>query len=108
MGWQEEVVSAPHAWVVHDGMPAREPRWRSVGRAVRGSAPGEYVVDVRGSDVLTEQLQGEGLRLAGPDENGVDAGHSVLDVFKDGTALRVRAAEFARRGKGENHGRTAR
>ncbi|MEW2622636.1 AAA domain-containing protein [Streptomyces sp. NPDC048106] len=50
---------------------------------------------MRGSDIGTDQLQGEGLRLAGPDENGVDAGYSVLDVFKDGTALRVRVPEFA-------------
>ncbi|UQA97445.1 hypothetical protein [Streptomyces halobius] len=62
---------------------------------MRGKKPGEYVVDVLGSDVGTDQLQGDGLRLAGPDESGVDAGHSVLDVFKDGTALPVRVPEFA-------------
>ncbi|WP_330337808.1 AAA domain-containing protein [Streptomyces sp. NBC_00557] len=95
MGWQEEVVSALDAWVAHEGVPAREPRWRPLGRAVRGRKPGEYVVDVRGSDFGTDQLQGDSLRLAGPDESGVDAGHSVLDVFKDGTALRVRVPEFA-------------
>ncbi|MCX5204214.1 AAA domain-containing protein [Streptomyces sp. NBC_00237] len=53
------------------------------------------MVDIRGSDIGTDQLQGDSLRLAGPDESGVDAGHSVLDVFKDGTALRVRVPEFA-------------
>ncbi|MEV8067291.1 AAA domain-containing protein [Streptomyces sp. NPDC085995] len=95
VGWQEEVVSALDAWVAHEGVPAREPRWRPLGRAVRGRRPGEYVVDVRGSEVGTDQLQGDSLRLAGPDEDGVDAGHSVLDVFKDGTALRVRVPEFA-------------
>lgn len=50
---------------------------------------------MRGSDIGTDQLQGDSLRLAGSDENGVDAGYSVLDVFKDGTALRVRVPEFA-------------
>ena len=95
MGWQEEVVSALDAWVAHEGVPAREPRWRPLGRAVRAAKPGEFVVDVRGSDIGTDQLQGDSLRLAGPDEGGVDAGHSVLDVFKDGTALRVRVPEFA-------------
>ncbi|MFB7497146.1 AAA domain-containing protein [Streptomyces sp. NPDC056161] len=50
---------------------------------------------MRGSEIGTDQLQGDSLRLAGPDEDGVDAGHSVLDVFKDGTALRVRVPEFA-------------
>jgi hypothetical protein len=95
VGWQEEVVSALDAWVAHEGVPAREPRWRPLGRAARGRKPGEYVVDMRGSDIGTDQLQGDSLRLAGPDENGVDAGHSVLDVFKDGTALRVRVPEFA-------------
>ncbi|MCL7492721.1 AAA domain-containing protein [Streptomyces sp. MCA2] len=95
MGWQEEVVSALDAWVAHEGVPAREPRWRPLGRAVRGRTPGEFVIDVRGSDAGTDQLHGDGLRLAGAEENGVDAGHAVLDVFKDGTALRVRVAEFA-------------
>lgn len=95
MGWQEEVVTALDAWVAQESLPAREPRWRPLGRAVRGRKPGEYVVDVRGSDIATDQLQGDSLRLAGPDEGDVDAGHSVLDVFKDGTALRVRVAEFA-------------
>ena len=95
MGWQEEVVTALDAWVAQEGLPAREPRWRPLGRAVRGRELGEYVVDVRGSDIATDQLQGDSLRLAGPDEGDVDAGHSVLDVFKDGTALRVRVAEFA-------------
>ncbi|MFI7308619.1 AAA domain-containing protein [Streptomyces hygroscopicus] len=95
MGWQEEVVSALDAWVAHEGVPAREPRWRPLGRAAKSGKPGEYVVDVRGTDITTDQLQGDSLRLAGPDEGGVDAGHSVLDVFKDGTALRVRVAEFA-------------
>ncbi|QDY79021.1 AAA domain-containing protein [Streptomyces qinzhouensis] len=52
-------------------------------------------MDVRGSEIGTDQLQGDNLRLAGPEESGVDAGHSVLDVFKDGTALRVRVPEFA-------------
>lgn len=95
MGWQEEVVSALDAWVAHEGVPAREPRWRPLGRAVRGRTPGEFVIDVRGSDAGTDQLHGDGLRLAGAEEHGVDAGHAVLDVFKDGTALRVRVAEFA-------------
>ncbi|MGW4075150.1 AAA domain-containing protein [Streptomyces asiaticus] len=95
MGWQEEVVSALDAWVAHEGVPAREPRWRPLGRAAKSGKPGEYVVDVRGTDITTDQLQGDSLRLAGPDESGVDAGHSVLDVFKDGMALRVRVAEFA-------------
>ncbi|BDH14877.1 hypothetical protein HOK021_60560 [Streptomyces hygroscopicus] len=95
MGWQEEVVSALDAWVTHEGVPAREPRWRPLGRAVRGRTPGEFVIDVRGSDAGTDQLHGDGLRLAGAEENGVDAAHAVLDVFKDGTALRVRVAEFA-------------
>ncbi|QES43598.1 hypothetical protein DEJ49_23760 [Streptomyces venezuelae] len=95
MGWQEEVVSALDAWVAHEGVAAREPRWRPLGRAVRGRKPGEYVVDVRGSEAGTDQLQGDSLRLAGPDESDIDAGHSVLDVYKDGTALRVRVPEFA-------------
>jgi len=95
VGWQEEVVTALDAWVAHEGVLAREPRWRALGRAVRGRKPGEFIVDVRGSDVAADQLQGDSLRLAGPDESEVDAGHSVLDVFKDGTAVRVRVAEFA-------------
>ncbi|MEU2316030.1 AAA domain-containing protein [Streptomyces albidoflavus] len=95
VGWQEDVVSALEAWVAHEGVPAREPRWRSLGRAVGGREPGTYVIDVRGSDIATDQLQGDSLRLSGPDESAVDAGHTVLDVFKDGTALRVRVAEFA-------------
>ena len=60
-----------------------------------GRTAGEYVVDVRGSDIGTDQLQGDSLRLAGSEEDRVDAGHSVLDVFKDGSALRVRVPEFA-------------
>lgn len=62
---------------------------------MKGRKSGESIVDVRGSDVATDQLQGDSLRLAGSDESEVDAGHSVLDVFKDGTAVRVRVAEFA-------------
>ncbi|HEU5040059.1 MAG TPA: AAA domain-containing protein, partial [Gemmatimonadales bacterium] len=95
VGWREEAVSALDAWVAQEAVPVREPRWRLLGRAVLGRKPGEYVVDVRGSDIATDQLQGDGLRLAGPGEDSIDAGHSVLDVFKDGTALRVRVPEFA-------------
>lgn len=65
------------------------------GASGAGRKPGEYVVDVRGSETGTDQLQGASLRLAGPDEGDIGAGHSVLDVYRDGTALRVRVPEFA-------------
>lgn len=50
---------------------------------------------MRGSETGTDQPQGDSVRLAEPDEGDIDAGHSVLDVYRDGTALHVRVPELA-------------
>ncbi|UCM87229.1 AAA domain-containing protein [Streptomyces marincola] len=94
MGWREEVVTALDTQIAREGTSRRR-RWRRIGRAVAGAEPGRYLVDIRGSEVSPDQLAGDGTRLAGPDEDEVEAGYPVMDVYQDGTALRVRVAEFA-------------
>ncbi|MEV6209596.1 AAA domain-containing protein [Kitasatospora sp. NPDC051914] len=95
MGWREETISSLDAWLALEGGGGRKPRWRRIGRAVPGTAPGAYAVDVRGLPINADQIQVENLRLAGLDEDGLEAGHPVMDVSQDGTVLRVRVAEFA-------------
>ncbi|ONK15215.1 AAA domain-containing protein [Streptomyces sp. MP131-18] len=94
MGWREEIVTALDTQIAHEDSPRRR-RWRRVGRAVPEEEAGRYLVDIRGSDLSPDQLAGDGVRLAGPDEAHVEAGYPVMDIYQDGTALRVRVAEFA-------------
>ncbi|MFE2304844.1 AAA domain-containing protein [Streptomyces sp. NPDC059411] len=50
-------------------------------------------MDLRGTELNPDQL--ESLRLAGPEESGVEAGFAVTETVQTGSSLTVRIAEFA-------------
>ncbi|MEU6196717.1 hypothetical protein [Streptomyces sp. NPDC047061] len=76
------------------GGAGKRPRWQRIGRAVRTGEDGWYAVDVRGSDIGPDQL--EGLRLAGPESDGIEkSGFSVSETVQNGSLLTVKVAEFA-------------
>lgn len=94
MGWREEIRTALDEWIRIEGGAGKPPRWQRVGRAATAGGAGTFVVDVRGSDIGPDQL--DGLRLAGPEVESVEAdGFSVSDVVQNGSLLTVRVAEFA-------------
>ncbi|MGW6425903.1 AAA domain-containing protein [Nocardia sp. NPDC055053] len=95
VGWREEVVIALRRWRAMEAGGASEPSWRRVGSAVRAQQPGEFVVDMRGSMLGTDQLQAENLRLGESDRSAADKGYSVMEVLPEGSSIRVRVAEFA-------------
>ncbi|MGW1196380.1 AAA domain-containing protein [Streptomyces sp. NPDC002536] len=76
------------------GGAGRTARWQRIGRAVRTGEPGRYAVDLRGSDIGPDQL--DGLRLAGPESDGIEAdGFSVSETVQNGSLLILKVAEFA-------------
>ncbi len=94
MGWREEIATALGEAITAMGGTGKPPRWQRVGRAVRTGEPGQYAVDLRGSDIGPDQL--DGLRLAGPEPVGIEAdGFSVSQVVQNGSLLTVKVAEFA-------------
>ncbi|MET7674507.1 AAA domain-containing protein [Streptomyces seoulensis] len=94
MGWREEIASALGEWIAVEGGAGKQPRWQVVGRAARGSDPGRYVVDLRGSDIGPEQM--DSLRLAGPEKDGVEeTGFTVSEAVQNGSLLTLRVPEFA-------------
>lgn len=94
MGWREEIASALGEWIAVEGGAGKQPRWQLVGRAARGGDPGRYVVDLRGSDIGPEQL--DSLRLAGPDNDGIETkGFAVSEAVQNGSLLTMRVPEFA-------------
>ncbi|WP_405056803.1 AAA domain-containing protein [Kribbella sp. NBC_01505] len=93
MAWSDEVTTALEEWIALEGGSARRPSWRRVGRAMRTANDGEYLVDVRSSELGPDQL--DDLKLAGPERTSIDSGHAVMEVSQSGTALTVRVAEFA-------------
>ncbi|WP_067862737.1 AAA domain-containing protein [Nocardia shimofusensis] len=95
MGWREELLVALRSWRALEDAGANVPSWRRVGGAIRGRRPGEFVVDIRGSQLSMEQLQAESLRLGESDRTTAGNGHSVMEVTEQGGAIRVHVAEFA-------------
>ncbi|MEV6671991.1 AAA domain-containing protein [Streptomyces sp. NPDC051162] len=94
MGWREEIAAALSEWIAVEGGAGKGPRWQRVGRAARTREPGQYAVDLRGSDIGPDQL--DGLRLAGPESDGVEAnGFAVAEAAQNGPLLTVRIPEFA-------------
>ncbi|MEU3992283.1 AAA domain-containing protein [Streptomyces platensis] len=94
MGWREEIAAALGEWIAVEGGAGRQPRWQRVGRAARTGEPGQYAVDLRGSDIGPDQL--DSLRLAGPDDDGIEAkGFAVSETVQKGSLLTLRVAEFA-------------
>lgn len=93
MGWSDEVTTALEEWIALEGGTSRRPSWRRIGRAVRTAVGGEYLVDVRGSELGPDQL--DDLKLAGPERTTIDSGHAVMEVSQSGATLTVRVAEFA-------------
>ncbi|UUN30055.1 AAA domain-containing protein [Streptomyces sp. FIT100] len=94
MGWREEIASALGEWIAVEGGAGKQPRWQLVGRAARSGDPGRYVVDLRGSDIGPEQL--DSLRLAGPDNDGIETkGFTVSEVVQNGSLLTLLVPEFA-------------
>lgn len=93
MGWREEITTAVDEWIAVEGGAGQRPRWRRIGRAARAGEPGRYAVDLRGTELNPDQL--ESLRLAGPEESGVEAGFAVTETMQSGSSLTVGVAEFA-------------
>ncbi|REK84815.1 hypothetical protein DY245_41180 [Streptomyces inhibens] len=94
MGWREEIAAALGEWIAVEGGAGRKPRWQRIGRAARTGEPGQYAVDLRGSDIGPDQL--DSLRLAGPDDDSIEAnGFSVSETVQNGSLLTLRVAEFA-------------
>lgn len=94
VGWREETAAALEAWIAAEGGAGRAPRWHCLGRAVRTDDAGGWAVDVRGSELGPDQL--DGLKLSGPDPNTVErSGFSVSDATQDGSLLTFRVAAFA-------------
>ncbi|MGW7682951.1 AAA domain-containing protein [Kribbella sp. NPDC054772] len=87
-------MAAVEEWIALEGGTSRRPSWRRIGRAIRTAVDGEYVVDVRSSELGPDQL--DDLKLAGPERTSIDSGHAVMQVSQSGTTLTVRVAEFAR------------
>ncbi|MFD8736569.1 AAA domain-containing protein [Streptomyces sp. NPDC059618] len=94
MGWREEITTALGEWIALEGGAGRQARWQRIGRAARGSKPGQYVVDLRGTDVGPDQL--DRLRLSGPEDRSIEKdGFSVSETVQNGSLLTLRVAEFA-------------
>lgn len=94
MGWREEIATALGELVTIMGGAGKRPRWQRVGRAVRTGEAGWYAVDVRGSDIGPDQL--DALRLAGPEQEGIEAnGFSVAETLQNSSLLSLKIAEFA-------------
>ncbi|MEU6931019.1 AAA domain-containing protein [Streptomyces sp. NPDC046374] len=94
MGWREEIAAALGEWIAIEGGAGRQPRWQRVGRAARAGGPGEYVVDVRSSDIGPDQL--DSLRLAGPEADTIESeGFTVSEAVQNGSLLTVKVARFA-------------
>lgn len=92
LGWRDEILTALDEWITAEGGSGSQPRWRRVGRAIR-TGDGIFTADVRGSELNPDQL--DNLKLAGPDQDSLEAGFAVLDMSQSGTALTVHVAEFA-------------
>ncbi|MEV5980890.1 AAA domain-containing protein [Streptomyces sp. NPDC052114] len=94
MGWREEITAALGEWIALEGGAGRTARWQRIGRATRTGEPGQYAVDLRGSDIGPDQL--DSLRLSGPDDRSVEAdGFIVSETVQNGSLLTLRVAEFA-------------
>ncbi|KMS76664.1 hypothetical protein ACM01_02050 [Streptomyces viridochromogenes] len=94
MGWREEITAALGEWIALEGGAGRTARWQRIGRAARTGEPGQYAVDLRGTDIGPDQL--DGLRLAGPHDRAVETdGFSVSETVQNGSLLTLRVAEFA-------------
>ncbi|MFC0623259.1 AAA domain-containing protein [Kribbella deserti] len=93
MGWSDEVTTALDEWIALEGGTSRRPSWRRIGRAVRTAVGGEYLVDIRGSELGPDQL--DDLKLAGPERATIDSGHAVMEASQSGATLTIRVAEFA-------------
>jgi hypothetical protein len=93
LSWRDEIDIVLQEWVAALGGGKGGPRWQRVS-AARGTAEaGVYVPDIRGSDLSADQV--DGLRLAGPDDQSVQAGFPVRDASFAGELVRLRVAEFA-------------
>ncbi|MEU0434484.1 AAA domain-containing protein [Streptomyces sp. NPDC006290] len=94
MGWREEITAALGEWIALEGGAGRTARWQRIGRAARTGEPGQYAVDLRGTDIGPDQL--DSLRLAGPDDRAIEKdGFSVSETVQNGSLLTLRVAEFA-------------
>lgn len=95
MGWREDLIVALRSWRALEDRGASAPSWTRVGSAVRGREPGEFVVDIRGSQHPVDHLQAEDLRLGESDRRTAGDGYSVMEIAEQAGAVRVRVAEFA-------------
>ncbi|MFD7418477.1 hypothetical protein ACFV9B_43730, partial [Kitasatospora purpeofusca] len=94
MGWREEITTALGEWIAIEGGAGRQPRWQRNARAVRPGEPGGFAVDLRGSDIGPDQL--DGLRLSGPEADDIETnGFTVSEAVQNGSLLTLRVAEFA-------------
>ncbi|WP_030371092.1 AAA domain-containing protein [Streptomyces rimosus] len=94
MGWRDEIAMALGEWINVEGGVGKQPRWQRIGRAARTGDAGQYAVDLRGSDIGPDQL--DSLRLAGPENDGVETnGFVVSEMVQNGSLLSIRVAEFA-------------
>jgi hypothetical protein len=93
LSWRDEIDTALQAWITWLEADQGRGGWRCVATAHPADEPGVFTIDLRGSDLTTDQA--DDLVLAGPDVRSVHDGHSVMEAKVEGEALRVRVAEFA-------------
>ena len=93
MSWRDEIDIVLQEWIAALGGGQGGPRWRRIGTARPTGEAGVYVADLRASDLTADQV--DSLRLAGPDDQSVQAGFPVMDATFEGELLRLHVAEFA-------------
>ena len=93
LSWQEEIDIVLQDWVTALGGGRGGQRWQRIGAARPTAEPGVYVADIRATDMTADQA--DSLRLAGAEDQNVQAGFPVTEAIFEGELLRLRVAEFA-------------
>jgi hypothetical protein len=91
--WRDEVCTALEFWIAAEKRgKSRSGRQTCIGGARPGNEPGSYVIDLRGTNFDTDQV--ESLRLSGERGPDAEASYPVKEAVQDGPVARVRVAEF--------------